>query len=47
MLIVDMLVCLHYIMNMQNIESLVDSLIVLATWSYIWNCLDQHWHVPP
>jgi hypothetical protein len=31
---------LHYIMNMLDIDSLVDSLIMLATWLYIWNYLD-------
>jgi hypothetical protein len=30
-----------------DIDSLVDSLIVLAICPYIWNCLDEHWHVLP
>jgi hypothetical protein len=33
---------LHYIMNMLDIDSLVDSLTVLATGPYIWNGLDKH-----
>jgi hypothetical protein len=32
---------------MLDIDSLLDSLIVLAIWPYIWNCLHKHWHVPP
>jgi len=42
-----MLVLFNYIMNMLDINSLVDSLIVLATWPYIWNYLDKHRHVSP
>jgi hypothetical protein len=34
-------------MNMIDIDSLVDSLIMLATWPYIQNYLDKHRHVPP
>jgi len=32
---------LSYIMNMLDIDSLVDSLVSLATWPHIWNYLDK------
>ena len=43
-------ICSFYllcIMNMLDIDSLVDSLISSATQPHIWNCLEQHRHVPP